>query len=392
MSIGLLCDYLEIDEMGIKATAENLGMDLTYIPFRKISIKIDNDGYTVRSKGKDYSETLKNTQVFINRAQSKNRRLMATSFLEAIGKPVINPLSIEFLCFSKLRTLTELHKNGIKLPKTMFIPCDPREKTKDGYEVRNEEEIAELIKQELGENDVVVKPDAGTHGRGVELAENPKELLKILSEIQPSIINPVGVLAQEFVKKWFYDLRIIVAKEKGKKPYCYPKAMARAGLSDFRTNTALGNFVFDVALPQYIRDVAVKCGEAVGKNCEAWLLALDAMISIGEDKVADDDYVRAELEKLAKPFEFFKKVKADPAKKRNFQGWNKRLEEAFKNYQSSEAYHNVREIINESVAKNKSNVLFHEANSCPEFWEQTRLATGANLAEYLLACAKSLID
>lgn len=392
MSIGLLCDYLEIDEMGIKATAKKLGLDLTYIPFRKISIKIGDDGYKIRSKGKDYSDAMRN-EVFLNRTQSKNRRLMAASFLEVLDKHPINPLPVEFLCFSKLRTLLELYKNGVKIPKTVFIPCNPCEKTKSGNEeVRNEEDIAELIKQELGENSIVIKPDAGTHGRGVELAENRKELLKILGKIEPSIINPVGVLAQEFVQKWFYDLRIIVVKEKGKPLYCCPKAMARAGFKDFRTNTALGNFVFDVDLPPYIKDLSSKCGKTIGKNCEAWLLALDAMISVGEDKVVDDDYVKAELEKLASLFETFKKARNDPAKKRNFSSWNRLLEEAFKNYQSSESYQNVKEIINESLEKNKYNVLFHEANACPEFWEQTRLVTGANLAEYLLACAKSMIN
>lgn len=392
MSIGLLCDYLETDEMGIKATAEKLGIDLTYIPFRKISIKIGDDGYTIRSKRNDYSGAIGNVKVVLNRTQSKNRRLMAASLLDALDKPAINPLPVEFLCFSKLRTLLELCKNGVKIPKTAFIPCDPREKTRNGNEVHNEEEIVELMQQELGENMVVVKPDAGTHGRGVELAENRGELLKILEKIEPSIINPVGVFAQEFVQKWFFDLRIIVAKEKGKTPYCHPKAMARAGFKDFRTNTALGNFVFDIDLPPYIKDVSSKCGKIIGKNCEAWLLALDAMISIGENKVADDEYVKAELEKLAAPFENVKKARDDPAKKRVFSSWNKRLEESFKNYRSSEAYDNVRKIINESVEKNKYKVLFHEANSCPEFWEQTRLATGANLAEYLLACAKSMID
>jgi len=392
MSIRLLCDYLEADEMGIKATAEKLGIDLTYIPFRKISIKIGDDGYKIRSKGNDYSEALGNAKVVLNRTQSKNRRLMAASFLETLDKPAINPLPVEFLCFSKVRTLLELCKNGVKIPKTVFIPCDPREKTRNGNEVRNEEEIVELIQQELGEHGIVVKPDAGTHGRGVELAENRGELLKILEKTEPSIINPVGVFVQEFVQKWFFDLRIIVAKEKGKTPYCHTKAMARAGFKDFRTNTALGNFVFDVDLPPYIKDMASKCGKIIGKNCDAWLLALDAMISISENKVADDEYVLAELEKLVEPFETVKKARNDPAKKMNFSSWNKRLEESFKNYRSSEAYDNVRKIINESVEKNKYKVLFHEANSCPEFWEQTRLATGANLAEYLLACAKSMID
>ena len=44
------------------------------------------------------------------------------------------------------------------------------------------------------------------------------------------------------------------------------------------------------------------------------------------------------------------------------------------------------------MEKNKHNVMFHEANACPEFWEQTRLAAGINLAEALLKGAQSIID
>ncbi|MEM2547010.1 MAG: hypothetical protein QXM37_05220, partial [Candidatus Bathyarchaeia archaeon] len=90
--------------------------------------------------------------------------------------------------------------------------------------------------------------------------------------------------------------------------------------------------------------------------------------------------------------EAFKRVKEDPLKKSNFPNWNKKLEEAFQRYTSLEAYESVRKIINESVEKNRYKVLFHEANSCPEFWEQTRLATGANLADFLFKCAKSITN
>ncbi|MCS7114714.1 MAG: hypothetical protein RMJ15_01100 [Nitrososphaerota archaeon] len=392
MTIGLLCDYLEADEMGIKLTAEELGIDIAYVPFRKISIGIGEDGYSFRSKGNDYSYVLKRVEAVLNRAQSKNRRLMAASFLEAIDKHTINPLNVEFICFSKFRTLLCLLKNGVRVPKTVFVPCDSHETTKNGNEIHNEEDIADLVQLEINDEMLVVKPDAGTHGREVRLAKNHKEFLEMLKKVKPSIINPVGVLAQKFIQKWFYDLRIIVFKEKGKVPYCYPKAMARAGFKDFRTNTALGNFVFGVDLPGYIRDIAIKCGNAIGGTCEAWLLALDAMIDFGEEKFVDDKYIKSELERLEIPFKVFKRVKGDPMKKSNFPSWNKKLEEAFQEYTNLEAYENVRKIINESVEKNKYNVLFHEANSCPEFWEQTRLATGANLAEFLFNCAKSIIN
>ncbi|HLE74795.1 MAG TPA: hypothetical protein VI864_01955, partial [Candidatus Bathyarchaeia archaeon] len=73
MSIALLYERSENDEMGIKLTAEELGVNLTYIPFRKIALAIYKDGYSVKSKGKDYSNAVNDVAVVLNRAQSKNR-------------------------------------------------------------------------------------------------------------------------------------------------------------------------------------------------------------------------------------------------------------------------------------------------------------------------------
>jgi hypothetical protein len=287
--------------------------------------------------------------------------------------------------------LLHFWKNGIKIPKTVYVPCDSHEYTRDGNEIHNEEDIADLMQQELGNEEIVVKPDAGTHGKRVMLAKKREELSKIIHETKPSITNPIGVLAQEFVQKWFYDLRIVIAKEKGKAPYCYPKALARAGFKDFRTNTYLGNMVFGVSLPPYIKDMAIKCGEAVGKNSEVWVLALDAMLDVGEDKRVDDEYVKSQLEKLVLPFEAVKKVKEDRTKKKDFSTWNAKLERAFQEYMSLEAYENVKKIIEESVERGRRSIMFHEANSCPEFWEQTRMIAEINLAVPLLRCAQSLI-
>jgi len=392
MSIGILYEHSETDEIGIKLTAKELGINLVYIPFRKVAIRLDEDGYSVRSKGENYSKVINDVKVVLNRAQSKNRRLFAANVLETFGKYVVNPSPVEYLCSSKLRTLLQFWRDKIKTPRSVYIPCDSHEPLADGDEIHNEEEIADLMQQELGNGNIVVKPDAGTHGKNVKLAKDRNDLLTILEETEPSIINPVGLLAQKLVEKWFYDLRIIVTKEGGKAPYCYPKALARAGFKDFRTNTFLGNMVFDVNLPSPIMDVAVKCGKTIGKDSETWLLAFDAMIDIGEDKIFDDEYVKAEFEKLEPSFDAVKKVKNDKTKKSNFLDWNKRLEEAFQNYKSQEAYENIKKIIEESMERNKHNILFHEANACPEFWEQTRLVAGINLAVPLLKCAQSVIE
>ncbi|MGF3522504.1 MAG: hypothetical protein ACQXXJ_05340, partial [Candidatus Bathyarchaeia archaeon] len=94
--------------------------------------------------------------------------------------------------------------------------------------------------------------------------------------------------------------------------------LARAGFTDFRTNTFLGNLVFDAKLPPRIQELAVKCGKTLGKNHEAWVFALDAMVNVGENKQVDDETVKAELQKAAEPFAAVAKVKKDEARLREF--------------------------------------------------------------------------
>jgi glutathione synthase/RimK-type ligase-like ATP-grasp enzyme len=392
MSIALLYERSDTDEMGIKLTAEKLGIDLTYIPFRKIALSIHKNGYTVKSKGKDYSNIVKDVAVVLNRAQSKNRRLYAAHTMEMFDKKVINPSSIEFACYSKLRTLLHFWTKGIPIPKTVYIPCDTYDTTKDGKRIRNEQDIADLLQNEIPSDEgIVIKPDAGTHGNLIMLSKNREELVANIQETKPSIINPVGILAQEFIQKWFYDLRMIVFKEKGKTPVCHPVALARGGFKDFRTNTYLGNLVFDAKLPFHIRELAVECGKALGKEHESWVFALDAMINVGKNKIADDEYLKSELDKAEAVFETVKKVKADETRLRDFPSWNDKLEAAFQDYMRTEPYAKVKRVIEESVEKNKHDLVFHEANSCPEFWEQTRLIAGINVAVPLIKSAQSMV-
>lgn len=393
MSIAITYETAETDEMGIRLTAKDMGIELSYIPFRKVSISMTNEGYSFRTKTRDYAEIIRDTKVVLNRTQSKNRRLYACTLLEAFGKYVLNPFTVEHICFSKLRTLLRFWKAGIRIPRTVYVPCDARDQILGADKtLHNKEDIADLIQGAINDAPIVVKPDAGTHGRMVRLAKNRTELAKLIDETEPSSINPVGFVAQEFVHKWFFDLRILVAKRRGGPPYCYPTALARAGYKDFRTNTYLGNMVFGVELPSHVREVAVQCGRAVGQDKEAWVLAFDAMLDVAEDKFVDDEYIKAELEKLKESFEVVKRTKQMKERITNFAAWNRLLEAAYHNYMSVEAYENVKEIIEESIERSKDNILFHEANACPEFWEQTRLIAGVNLAEPLLECAESIID
>jgi glutathione synthase/RimK-type ligase-like ATP-grasp enzyme len=392
MSIALLYERSEADEMGLRLTAEKLGIDLTFIPFRKIAFSISNNGFSAKTKGKDYSDVIENTAVVLNRAQSKNRRIMAAYLMEMLGKKTLNSSQIEFICFSKFRTLLHFWTEGIPIPKTIFVPCDPIDVMKSGKIIHNEADIADLFQDEIAlEKGIVVKPDAGTHGKQILLAKNRQEIVTNISETKASIINPVGVVAQELIQKWFYDLRIIVYKEKGKAPICHPVALARAGFKDFRTNTYLGNLVFDSKLSLYVREMAVKSGVALGKEHEAWVFALDAMIEGAEDKTLDYEYIKSELDKANLAFEESRRVKADETRLRDFPSWNEKLEAAFSDYMRTEPYEKVKNIIEENVERNKYRIVFHEANSCPEFWENTRIIAGINVAVPLLEGAKSLL-
>jgi hypothetical protein len=150
--------------------------------------------------------------------------------------------------------------------------------------------------------------------------------------------------------------------------------------------------VFGARLPKSIQELALKCGKTLGKGSEAWIFALDAMVNVKENKSVDDAYIKGELDKAGRAFLPVQKVKQDETRLTAFQAWNNKLEKAFQGYANSEHYENVKKIIEESVEKNKSALVFHESNSCPEFWENTRLATGLNVAVPLLKGAQSLID
>jgi glutathione synthase/RimK-type ligase-like ATP-grasp enzyme len=392
MSIALLYERSENDENGIKLTAEQLGIPLTYLPFRKIALTIHKSGYTAKTKGKNYTNTVKDISVVLNRAQSKNRRLYASHTLELFDKKVINPSQIEFTCYSKLRTLLHFWKENIPIPKTIYVPCDPYDTTKTGTRISNETDIADLLENEITSTEgIVIKPDAGTHGNKIVLSKTRDQLITNIQQITPSITNPVGIIAQELIRKWFYDLRIIVFKEKSKTPICHPIALARAGFKDFRTNTYLGNLVFDAKLPPSITQLAVKCGKALGKEHDAWIFALDAMINVGENKTANEPQLKKELNKAAAAFRAVQKVKADETRLKDFPAWNTKLETAFHKFMSTESYAKIKNVIEESVTKNQKGIVFHEANSCPEFWEQTRLIAGINVAVPLIKSAQSMI-
>ncbi|MEM2914149.1 MAG: hypothetical protein QXH91_01925, partial [Candidatus Bathyarchaeia archaeon] len=98
MSIAILYEHPGTDEMGIQCTAKMLGIDLAFIPSRKISFLLGKSELKVSNTFRDYSEKIKNVCVVLNRSQSKNRRLFMVDIFEAMGKKVINPSQVEHIC------------------------------------------------------------------------------------------------------------------------------------------------------------------------------------------------------------------------------------------------------------------------------------------------------
>ena len=391
-NIAMLYDRSETDELGIRLTADEMGVELDYFPFHKVAVGFNADGFSYRSLGRDYSDRLSDIRVVLNRTQSKSRRMFAADIFEAIGAHVLNPLTVELACKSKVRTLLAFASKGISVPRTVYVSANVEEQTSGGGVQDNSGAISRLVSQDLGSEKVVVKPDAGTHGRGVTLAEGPDGLLRVLRDVSPSIINPSGVVAQELIPKWFYDLRIVVRKEKGKAPHCHETALARGGFKEFRTNTFLGNKVFRAHLPAVVRRQAENSAQALGGDEDSWMIALDAMPRIGDELMEGEEALRQSFEDLEEPFSEVTRVKGMPDKKRNFPEYNREITRAYTEYMASEPYAHIQGVVNETLEKCRDSVYFHEGNACPEFWEQTRMVGGVNVAEDLLTCALGLID
>ncbi len=251
MSIALLYERSENDENGIKLTAQQLGIDLAFIPFRKIALSISKDGFNCQNQRQRLHRNLSTTpKLCLIVRKAKTAASKPHTSWKMLGKKTLNSSQIEFICYSKSAPYCTSYKEGIPIPKTVFVPCDATDTMKNGKEIHNEKDIADLFEAEIPLSEgIVIKADAGTHGKMIMLSKNREELEANIKETKPTIINPIGVVAQELVQKWFYDLRIIVSKEKGKEPVCYHTSMARAGFKDFRTNTFLGNLVFHAKLP-----------------------------------------------------------------------------------------------------------------------------------------------
>lgn len=176
--------------------------------------------------------------------------------LTAMGTESLNPIEAKRIAGSKLKTSQLLTRHGIPQAKTLPIFRDTP---------------VELIKQEIG-IPVVVKPDMGFGGTGVELLHSEEELKKYLADLPE---HPKDMaLAQPYIESSKgRDVRVAMI---GGKPY--DSVMRVAGNPDeFRSNVHQGGHIEDYELTPEMIEL---CEKVVGITGLA-MCGLDLMF--GED-------------------------------------------------------------------------------------------------------------
>ncbi|MEM2905703.1 MAG: hypothetical protein QW057_05520 [Candidatus Bathyarchaeia archaeon] len=329
-------------------------------------------------------------QVAVNRCESKTRALRAAWMLEKqLGKRVVNPYRVEALCASKTETLNLWAKQGLAVPECVFIPFV--DQTGEASPARTDWQERAVVKIEASLSyPLVVKPTQGSWGRGVILVRDHAELVKAVGEAQPSLINPTGLLAQEFVDKPGFDLRILCWKKPAEPPrYLCCIARVSRSAAEFRTNTHLGGLPVGVNLKEFPKAAADACRAAASlqEEGDASIVALDAM------PLLNDRQVMVTIQQLAKDTaELFDEVRQFVAENetKRYRIWREGLEARFQAYKVSPGYQALSEKIRETL--DRARIIWHEANSRFDFAVNTRNASGVNPAEAYIEICKTLTN
>ena len=145
-------------------------------------------------------------------------------------------------------------------------------------------------------------------------------------------------------------------------------------------------------LPESVRQASEACAEVLAGGSDVYLLSLDAMPNIPEELMEDEAALRDSFVELERPFEDVNHVKSMNDKRRRLNEYTDAIHRAYMSYMDTDAYKHIERVVNKTLAATAENVVFHEANACPDFLEQTRIVAGLNLAVDFLECAQSAWD
>ena len=184
------------------------------------------------------------------------------SALTASGAKSINPAASKRIAESKLKTAILFDKAGLPQAKTMPI-------------FKNTP--IEIIKQEIG-IPLIVKPDGGFGGKGVELIKTEEELQKLLDDM-PEVVDDV-MLAQKYINtSKGKDLRVILANGKH-----FTSIVRQSGNPDeFRSNCHQGGHYEDYDIDKETVELCENAAKVAGLGlCTIDLLFAEKGFVIGE--------------------------------------------------------------------------------------------------------------
>jgi RimK family alpha-L-glutamate ligase len=162
--------------------------------------------------------------------------------LAADGIEVLNPPRALVAAHDKLLTAGVLRHAGLPHPSTSLL--------------------ASTVPAVLPELPVVLKPRFGSWGRDVMLCTTPEELGAALVHVRSAHwFQEHGVIAQELVEPFGWDLRVVVAGGR-----VVGSARRRAQPGEWRTNAALGATVEAAEAPLLACELAIAAVSAVGAD------------------------------------------------------------------------------------------------------------------------------
>ena len=218
--------------------ARKMGHKAVYIRPQEITLKIDRSCLVVKG-----SRKLEFDIAFIRgmggpvSIEQYFFRLNVLRFLEAIGSLTINNSKAIELARDKLLTMLTLLKEGLPVPLTLAT-----------------ESLSQAIRFVEEEEAVVIKPIAGSMGRGVMLAKDPDVAYSIFRQLL-SWAQPL-VLQKYYEKRGYRDLRVLVINGEA---YASYYRIARPG--SFKTNLSQGARVEKAVNVDEAEELAIKATE-----------------------------------------------------------------------------------------------------------------------------------
>mgnify|MGYP001571846817 CR=1 FL=1 len=235
-TLGILHTTIRADEKLIISAAKERGINVELIDVRTQIFNLKS--YTSKA------------DIYLERCISTTQGSYAVSFLESMGKKVINSSQIGSVCSDKFLTSLALQNAGVRTPSFALV--------------FNAEQALKTI-NELGGFPVVIKPNVGSWGRLLAKV-NDVDALEAIIEHKDVLGSPQQkpIYIQQYVEKPGRDIRVFSIDGEA---IC---AIYRDS-PHWITNTARGGKASNCPITPELKEITKASSDAVGGG----ILALD---------------------------------------------------------------------------------------------------------------------